>query len=151
MVSSAYLRLLIFLREILILACASSSLACYMMYSVYKLNKLSDNIQTWYAPFPILIQSVVPCPFLTVASWVAYRFLRREVRWSGNPISLRFPQFFVIPQVKALVYSMYQPLVTNCFSLFLWVLVHTSLSFALIVFSLENVLNIPYQFNSNLI
>ena len=38
-VSSAYLRLLIFLPAILIPACASVSLACYMMYSTYKLNK----------------------------------------------------------------------------------------------------------------
>ena len=34
-------------------------------------------------------QSVVPCSVLTVASWPAYRFLRRQVRWSGIPISLR--------------------------------------------------------------
>ena len=44
-VSSAYLRLLIFLPAVLILACASSSLAFCMMYSAYKLNKQSDNIQ----------------------------------------------------------------------------------------------------------
>ena len=37
-VSSAYLRLWIFLPAILIPACASSSLAFYMMYSAYKLN-----------------------------------------------------------------------------------------------------------------
>ena len=37
-VSSAYLRLLIFLLAMLIPACASSSLAFCMMYSVYKLN-----------------------------------------------------------------------------------------------------------------
>ena len=37
--SSAYLRLLIFLPAILIPACASSSLAFYMMYSAYRLNK----------------------------------------------------------------------------------------------------------------
>ena len=43
-VSSAYLRLLIFLQEILILACASSSQAFHMMYSAYKLNKQGDNI-----------------------------------------------------------------------------------------------------------
>ena len=41
--SSAYLRLLIFLLAILILACASSSLAFYMIYSAYKLNKQGDN------------------------------------------------------------------------------------------------------------
>ena len=59
------------------------------MYSAYKLNKQGDNIQPWHAPFPIWNQSVVPCPVLTVASWPAYRFLRRQVRWSGSPISLR--------------------------------------------------------------
>ena len=42
--SSAYLRLLIFLLEILIPACDSSSPAFWMMYSAYKLNKPGDNI-----------------------------------------------------------------------------------------------------------
>ena len=87
--SSAYLRLLIFLPEILIPACASSSPEFCMMYSAYKLNKQDDNIQPWRTPFPIWNQSVVPCPVLTVASWPAHRFLRRQVRWSGMPISLR--------------------------------------------------------------
>ena len=59
------------------------------MYSAYKLNKQSDNKQFWHTPFPIWNQSIVPCPFLTVASWPACRFLRREVRWSCIPISLR--------------------------------------------------------------
>ena len=67
-VSSAYLRLLIFLPEVLIPACASSSRAFCMMYSAYKLNKQDDNIQPWCTPFPILNQSVVPCPVLTVVS-----------------------------------------------------------------------------------
>ena len=31
---------------------------------------------------------VFPSSVLTVASWSAYRFLRRQVRWSGLPISL---------------------------------------------------------------
>ena len=44
-VSSAYLRLLIFLLAILIPACASSSPAFLTMYSAYKLNKHGDNIQ----------------------------------------------------------------------------------------------------------
>ena len=43
-VSSAYLRLLIFLPAILIPACVSSSLAFYMMYSACKLNKQDNNI-----------------------------------------------------------------------------------------------------------
>ena len=88
-VSSAYLKLLIFLPEILIPACASSSPAFHMMYSANKLNKQGDNIQPCLTPFPILNQSVVPCLVLTVASLLAYRFLRRQVRWSGIPLSLR--------------------------------------------------------------
>jgi len=67
-VSSAYLRLLIFFPAILILAYASSSLAFCMIYFSYKLNKQSDNIQPWRTPFSIWNQSVVPCPVLTVAS-----------------------------------------------------------------------------------
>ena len=88
-VSSAYLRFLIFLPATLISACALSSLAFQMMYPAYKLNKKSDNIQPWCIPFLIWNQSVVPYPVLSIASWLAYRFLRRQVRWSDIPISLR--------------------------------------------------------------
>ena len=56
------------------------------MYSAYKLNKQGDNKLPWCTPFPIWNQSVVPCPFLAVASWTAYIFLKKEVRWSGIPI-----------------------------------------------------------------
>ena len=52
-VSSAYLRLLIFLPAILIPACASSSPAFLMMYSACKLNKQGDNIQPCCTPFLI--------------------------------------------------------------------------------------------------
>ena len=76
-VSSAYLRLLIFLLAILIPACASSNPALHMMCSAYKLNKQGDNIQPWCTPFLIWNQSVVPCSVLTVASWPTYRFLRK--------------------------------------------------------------------------
>ena len=102
-VSFAYLRLLIFLPAVLIPACDSSSLTFHMMYSAQKLNKQGDHIQPWQSPFPILNQSVVPCLVLTIASWPAYRFLRRQVRWSGIPVSKNFPQFAVIHTVKALV------------------------------------------------
>ena len=88
-VSSVYLRLLIFLPASLIPVYASSSPVFFMMYSAYKLNKQGDNIQPWRTSFPIWNQSVVPCPVLTVASWPAYRFLKRQVRWSGIPISIR--------------------------------------------------------------
>ena len=95
-----YLRLLIFLLAILIPTYTSSNLAFHMMYSSYKLirhNKLNkgDNIQPWHTAFPIWNQSIAPCPILTVASWPAYRFLRRQVRWSGIPISCRIFQFVV--------------------------------------------------------
>jgi len=99
-VSSVHLRLLIFLLAILIPACASSSTAFHMMYSAYKLNKQGDNIQLWCTPFPIWNQPVVLCPVLTIASWPAYRFLRRQVRWSGIPISWRIFQFVMIYTVK---------------------------------------------------
>ena len=80
--------LLVFFPAILIPACASSSPAFLMMYSAYKLNKQGDNIQPWHTPFPIWNQSV-PLPILTVAFWSANRFLKRQVRWSGIPISFR--------------------------------------------------------------
>ena len=60
-----------------------------MMHSTYKLSKQGDKIQPWRIPFPIWNQSVVPCLVLTVASWPAYRFLRRQVRWSEISISWR--------------------------------------------------------------
>ena len=99
--SSAYLRLLIFLPAILIPACASSSPAFIMMYSAYKLNKQSDNIQPWHTPFPIWNHSVVPCPVLTVASWPAYRFLKKQVQviWYSH-LFQNFPQFIVIHTVE---------------------------------------------------
>ena len=53
MVSSAYLRLLIFLLPILIPAYNSSSLALLMMCSVYRLNKQGDSRQ----PVVLLSQS----------------------------------------------------------------------------------------------
>ena len=36
----------------------------------------------------------------SVASWPAYKFLKRQVRWSGIPVSKNFPQFVVIHTVK---------------------------------------------------
>ena len=70
------------------------------MYTTYKLIKQGDNIQPWCSPFLIWNQSIVPCPVLTVASWASYRFLRRQIRWSGIPISWRIFQFVVIHTVK---------------------------------------------------
>ena len=104
MMSSSYLRLLIFLLAFLIPACASSSPAFHMMYSAYKLNKQADNMQSWCTPFPVWNQFVVPCLVLTAASRAACRILRRQVRWFSIPISLRiFYSLLWSTQSKALV------------------------------------------------
>ena len=74
-------------RLCLISHCVSSSPGFCMMYSAYKLNKQGDDLQPWHTPFQIWNQSLVACLVLTVASWPAYRFLRRQVRWSGISIT----------------------------------------------------------------
>ena len=124
----AYLKQLIFLPVILIPACDSSSLAFCMMYSAYRLDKQGDNIQPWCTPFPVLNQSIVPCPVLTVAYWPAYRFLRSQARWSGIPISLRiFHSLLWCTQSKALAQSVKQK------SMFFW----NSLAFSMILWMLS--------------
>ena len=114
--------LLIFLPPILSPACASSSPAFLMMYSAYNLNKQGDNIQPWRTPFPIWNQYIVPCPVLTVASWPAYRFLNRQLRWSGIPMFSEFSTVHCDPHSHSLWYSQYNR--NRCFSgtllLFLW-------------------------------
>ena len=66
-------------------------------------------MQPWHTPFPICNQSVVPCPVLTVASWPAYKFLERQIRWSGIPISFRnFHSLLWSTQSKALAWSIKQ-------------------------------------------
>ena len=99
-VSSTYVRLLIFLLATLISACASSSPAFHMMYSVYKLNKQGDNIQPWYTPFPIWNQSVVlsgsDCCFLTC---IQISQDAGQVIWYSHLLK-NFPQCVVIYTVK---------------------------------------------------
>ena len=95
-VSSAYLRLLIFLLAILIPACPLFSLAFHMMFSAYKLNKQGDNIQPWHTPFLIWNQSVVPCPTL---SW--FLTCIQISQEAGQAVSYshlfqNFPQFILI-------------------------------------------------------
>ena len=93
-VLSACMRILILLPEILIATCASSSPAFHMIHSECKLNKQGDNIQSWHTHVPILNQSVL-CLVLTVASWPANRFLRRQVKLSTIPISWRIFQLVI--------------------------------------------------------
>ena len=52
-VSSAHLRLLIFLPEILIPPVDPSSLAFHMMYFAQKLDKQGSNMQCCHIPFPV--------------------------------------------------------------------------------------------------
>ena len=140
-VSSAYLRLLIFLPAILIPAYASSSPEFLMMYSAHKLNKQGDNIQPWHTPCPIWSQSVVPCPVLTVASWPAYKFLKRQARWSGIPMSFRiFHSLLWSTQSKALTIIWYSwPLNliwSRCLGLEFQFLLITIISFWLFSFAI---------------
>ena len=70
MVSSAYLRLLVFLLEFCLPACDSSGPTFCMMYPAYKLNKQDDNRKPWCTPFPTLkpaycSMSSSNCCFLT--------------------------------------------------------------------------------------
>ena len=66
-ISSEYLKLLIFLPVIMMLVSDSLSLAFHKMYSADKLSRLKI-IQPCHTPFPVLNQSVVLCLVLTVAS-----------------------------------------------------------------------------------
>ena len=84
-VSSAYLRLLIFIAEIFIPAWASSSI----LHDVLCINKQGDNIQFLSYHFP---------SFEPVCSWPVYRFFKRLVTWSG--ILASFPQIVVIHTIK---------------------------------------------------
>ena len=77
-VSSAYLSLLMLLPAVLIPGCDSFSSAFQMMYSACKLNKQGNNIQLFCSPFPILNQSVVPCPvpnIYTIYQYIIYIFI----------------------------------------------------------------------------
>ena len=99
--SSAYLRLLIFLPAILIPDCASSSPAFLMMSSAYKLNKQGDNIQPWCYSFSYLepvccSMSSSNCCFLTC---IQVSQEAGQVVWYSH-LFQNFPQFIVIHTVK---------------------------------------------------
>ena len=50
----------------------------------------------WHTPFSIWNQSIVSCQVLTVASWPAYKFLRKQ----GRLFDISILQFVVIHTVK---------------------------------------------------
>ena len=88
LVSSAYLMLLIFLSPRSWFQCVLHP-ACHFTWCTLHISLQGNNIQPWHTLLSVLNQSIVPCPVLTVASWPAYRFHRRQVGWSGIATSLR--------------------------------------------------------------
>ena len=97
-VSSACLRLLIFLPAILILACASSSPAFLMMYSAYQLNKQGDSLDillSYLEPVCCSMSSSNYC-FLTC---IQVSQEAGQVVWYSH-LFQNFPQFIVIHTVK---------------------------------------------------
>ena len=99
--SSAYLRLLIFLPAILIPACVSSSPAFLMMYSANKLNKQGDNIKALMYSFSYLepvccSMSSYNCCFLTC---IQISQEAGQMIWYSHLLK-NFLQFIVIHIVK---------------------------------------------------
>ena len=100
--ASEFLRLLIYLLVILIPACASSSPAFFMIYSAYKLNRQSDNVQPWHASFPIWIHSVVPCPVVIINIFPYSNMLPRWLNSDSLLPSLWVICIFLLPKGKSL-------------------------------------------------
>ena len=102
-VSSAYLRLLIFLPAILIPACAAFSLAFHMLSSAYKLNK-----QVTKYSLDVLLSLFGTSPLFHVWFWLLLLDLPTDfsggsLRWSDIPISWRiFHSLLWTTQSKAL-------------------------------------------------
>ena len=74
-------------------------------HDVLKWNKQGDNIQPWRTPFSIWNQSVVPCPVLTVASWLAYRFLKSRSGGLVFPSLSEFSTVYCDPHGQRLWHS----------------------------------------------
>ena len=94
-VSSAYLRLLIFLLTNLIPVCASFSLAFLIMYSAYKLNKQGDSIQPWCTPFPLWNQLLFYVWFYCFLTCMQVSQETAKVIWYSHLLK-NFLQFVVI-------------------------------------------------------
>ena len=105
-------------QAILIPACDSSSMAFHMMLK----KKQGDNIQIWCTPFPIWNKSIVPCPFLTISSCPAYRFLRRQVRCLPFPSLSEFSTVWCDSHSQSLWHSQQSRnrCLSGTFLLFLW-------------------------------
>ena len=113
-VSSAYLRLLMFLLAILIPACDSSSPAFHMMCCLCKLNKQRDNIQPWHTSFPILNKSVVPSPVLIVIYLLEDALCLLPTMWQGTPTKRYTQRSFFINSIT----------LRNCLSHYFYILIY---------------------------
>ena len=104
-VSSAYLRLLIFLLAILIPACASSSSGFLMMYSAYMLNKLDkgNNKEPWHTPWHTPYLEPVCCSMSSFnhCFLVCIQISKEtgHVVWFSH-LFRNFPAFVVVHTVK---------------------------------------------------
>ena len=99
-VSSAYRRLLIFLPAILIQLHPTWHFC--MMQSAY-VKQAGLHYKALMQSFPNLNQLMFYVPVLTAAFWPAYRFVKRQLRWSGIHVSLRiFHSIVWSTQSKAL-------------------------------------------------
>ena len=97
-VSSAHLRLLIFLPAVLIPACESSSLAFHLMYSAYKLNKVTIySLDVQSSPVQSLSHvQLFAAPWITVCqaslsitnSWSLPRLIFIESVMPSNHLTL---------------------------------------------------------------
>ena len=101
-VSSAYLRLLIFLPALLIPACAYSSPAFLIIYSAYRLNKQGDNIQPWCTHSFSYLEPV--CCSMSSSNCCSLTCIQisqeaGQVVWYAH-LFQNFPQFIVIHTVK---------------------------------------------------
>ena len=100
-VSSAYLRLLIFLPSILIPVCASSRLEFHMMYSACKLNKQGDNIQPWRTySFPNLEPIHCSMPGSNYCFLTCIQILQEAGKVDWYPSLKKFSTVVVVHTVK---------------------------------------------------
>ena len=129
-VSSAYLRLLLFLLAILIPACASSSPAFLMMYSAYKLNKQGDNIFLLTLPhngsfaneFEILITKQIHLQWVCVFH-----------KSSMFPELLNYPDRSVLHSFFLTEYSRFEWPLTKFYSNFLAYISHTIQEISIVI------------------
>ena len=103
-VSSAYLRLLVFLLEILIPTHASSSLTFCLKYSVYKLNKLVTIciLSPWCTALTYSFPNFEPVHYSMSGCFLTCIQISQEagqVVWYSHLLK-NFPQFAVIHTVK---------------------------------------------------